>query len=206
MGIQDFGTMDPNASLKQVIDSLADLMGTLNFLLNGNLDVKNVRAKSITADRMNVQKLSAIAADLGHITAGLIEAVKMVGSTIIGSYISTADGTYPRIDFSSANRLLTAFNSATQYVSITPSTGGTPGITWNDNGFVAALSAAASVGVLLSAFSGGITFQSSNYIGLNPTGDLEINGTAGWTGAISVTTPSGFGIISVHKGIITNFS
>jgi hypothetical protein len=197
VGIQDFGTMDPNASLKQVIDSLADLMDTLNFLLNGNLDVKNVRAKSITADRMNVQQLSAIAADLGKVVAGIL----------IGAYISTSDGTYPRIDFSSVDRLLTAFNTANQYVSITPSTGGTPGITWEDNVGVGYITAAQSVGILMAAFYGQITLQSSNDITLNAQshfinlkGSMKINDLSTYTGSFSTGTQT----IVVNQGLITN--
>lgn len=203
MGIQDFGTIGADASLKEVIDALADLQDSLNFLLNGNLDVKNVRAKSITADRMDVKQLSAIAADLGKVVAGIL----------IGAYISTADGTYPRIDFSSVNRLLAAYNTASKYVAITPSQGGTPGISWNDGSNVAYAIAEASIGLIMASFSGGLSFQSSNYINLNPTGTLEINGKKGWTGAISVitgvdfaTSSTTFGIIVVDKGIITNYA
>jgi hypothetical protein len=43
MGVQAFGTISSNASLKQVIDELANLMDTLNFLLNGKLDSVNIR-------------------------------------------------------------------------------------------------------------------------------------------------------------------
>jgi hypothetical protein len=126
MGIQDFGTIGADASVKQVIDALADLQDTLNFLLNGNLDVKNLRANSInadrikantiTADRMDVQQLSAIAADLGTITAGII----------YGAYIATANGTYPRIEFSSENKLLKAYLDATHYIYISPDDAGSP--------------------------------------------------------------------------------
>lgn len=68
------------------------------WLLTGNLDVANIKAKSITADlirantitadKMDVQELSAIAANLGHITAGLIEAVTINGSEINSAQIN----------------------------------------------------------------------------------------------------------------------
>jgi hypothetical protein len=128
MGLQDFGTIDANASLKQVIGELANLMDTLNFLLNGNIDLKNIRAdsltarvikaNSITADKMDVTELSAISANLGKVIAGIL----------IGAYISTADGTYPRIDFSSDDQLLVAYLDANHYVTIEPNVGGAPGL------------------------------------------------------------------------------
>jgi hypothetical protein len=137
MGIQDFGTMDPNASLKQVIGELANLMDTLNFLLNGNLDVKNLRANSITADRLkadtitareilansitaeklSVTQLSAISANLGTITAGII----------YGAFIATANGTFPRVELSSVGNLITAYLNAANHVEIIPDFSGTPG-------------------------------------------------------------------------------
>lgn len=122
MSTQDFGTMDPNASLKQVINSLAELMDTLNFLLNGNLDVKNIRAQSITADRMNVKQLSAIAADLGKITAG----------QIFGTYIATAEGTYPRAEMSNTSNLFTAYLDADSYIQMDSDRVGTPTLVFQE--------------------------------------------------------------------------
>lgn len=136
MSTEDFGTIEAKATLKQVIDALSHVQDTLNFVVNGNLDANNIRANSIqtknlkagsvTADKITVQQLSAIAADLGHITAGLIEAVRIVGSTIIGSYIATADGTYPRIELSSISNLLKAFSDANHYIAMVPEQNGAP--------------------------------------------------------------------------------
>src|SRR5690606_40329571 len=92
-------------TIEEAFDTLAKLQKQLRYLLNGNLDFENLRARSIkaenievgtltaeeikansiSADRMDVDKLSAITADLGHITAGLIEAID-----IFGSYIATS--------------------------------------------------------------------------------------------------------------------
>lgn len=92
----------PNAAdLERVIITLNQALDELDWLLNGFIDNKNIKARSITAeeikaltitageikantitaDRMNVQQLSAIAADLGKITAGII----------IGALIKTAE-------------------------------------------------------------------------------------------------------------------
>lgn len=206
MGTQDFGSMDPNASLKQVIDALADLMDTLNFLLNGNLDVKNIRAQSITADRMDVQQLSAIAADLGTITAGII----------YGAYIATSNGTFPRIEFSSVNKLLTAFSDALNHVDVTPSVGGAPGISWTVADVLNAYLQSTPAGPLLTSLGGTqITLQASSHLNLDSSGDvklgpsasLRINGSAGQTGTVYVSATSG-GVanipISFTKGIRTS--
>ena len=64
---------------------------------------------------MDVNELSAIAADLGHITAGLIEAV-----SIFGSYIATANGTYPRCEMSATGNLFGAYTAADNSVVIDP--------------------------------------------------------------------------------------
>lgn len=43
MSTQDFGTIEKNASLSQVIEAVADLQDNLNFLLNGFLSSDNAR-------------------------------------------------------------------------------------------------------------------------------------------------------------------
>jgi hypothetical protein len=54
------------------------------------ITANNIAANTITADKMNVNELSAISANLGHITAGLIETVEMIGSVITGGVLQTA--------------------------------------------------------------------------------------------------------------------
>lgn len=89
-------------SLDEYVQYLAGILARnsreINWALTGNLDVANIKAKSITADlirantitaeKMDVSELSAISADLGHITAGLIEAVTINGSEINGAQIN----------------------------------------------------------------------------------------------------------------------
>lgn len=120
-------TANPDASLAELKDYLVGLNRYLNYLLSSldtlnisRLDAKVIVANTITAAKMNVTQLSAIAADLGTITAG----------QIFGAYIATANGTYPRIELSSAGNLLTAFFDATHHIEIVPNYLGTPGITF----------------------------------------------------------------------------
>jgi hypothetical protein len=207
MSTQDFGAMDPNASLKQVINSLAELMDTLNFLLNGNLDVKNIRAQSITADRMNVKQLSAIAADLGTITAGII----------YGAYIATANGTYPRIEFSSVNTLLSAMSDANNRVDMDTSVGSAPGMAWYVAGVAASYLQTGSFGMLLSTFAEDITFQPAKdlNISLGSGQNLVIGGfgagqigqstTINYVKNVVAGVPT-FGTMTYTKGILTSFT
>ncbi|MEF3306686.1 hypothetical protein [Paenibacillus sp. GYB003] len=135
--------------LKYLSNIVAMLAKNLDFIINGNLDANNIRANSIetknlkagavTADKISVDELSAISANLGHITAGLIEAVTMIASTITGSLIQTAEsGVYPRIQLDSTTKLLSAEYAAANTVQITPdAVTNNPGIKF-DTGTVAA--------------------------------------------------------------------
>lgn len=127
--LEGIGSVQDLQQVVQYIRKMANILVTLSddldHVVNGNLDVKNIRAKSITAELINVDKLSAISADLGKVVAGIL----------IGAYISTADGTFPRIDFASTVRLLTAYLDANNYLAISPDAiGGTPTLYFHDNG------------------------------------------------------------------------
>lgn len=168
MGTTPFGEVTGKESLEQVREQLGELLKTLDYLLNGNLDVKNIRARSVTADRlkaqtitaeeiaaqtitagqiasetitagqiaantitadkMSVSQLSAITANLGHITAGLIEAV-----TIIGSLIKTSTG-YPRCELNNTTHMFTAYFSEDVWVQIRPGTNESAQIVFSNNG------------------------------------------------------------------------
>lgn len=122
--------IEGDATQEELLNELAKLQKVLRYLLNGQIDFENIRARSIkadnievgtltaeeimantiTADKMSVNELSAITANLGHITAGLIEAV-----TIIGSLIQTSpEGVFPRIELSSSNRVFRVQGSASE--------------------------------------------------------------------------------------------
>lgn len=83
--------------VKALLNTTAILTEELTFLLN-NLDTRNVNEidgdvlieGTVTALKMQVEELSAISANLGHITAGLIEAVEIYGSLISGGTVQGA--------------------------------------------------------------------------------------------------------------------
>ncbi|MNR93453.1 hypothetical protein D3C72_245100 [compost metagenome] len=87
------------------------------WLLTGNLDVQNIKAKSITADRMSVKELSAITADLGEVTAGIIT----------GLLIRTA-ASGQRMELSSSDNLLKAINNLGNTITMKSNVGTTPDI------------------------------------------------------------------------------
>lgn len=106
-------------------DMFAKLAKDLDFIINGNLDVKNIRANSITADRLKVDELSAISANLGHITAGLIEAVTMIGSLIMTSQ----PGDFPRAEMSSTDKMFKVQQGESNYAEFRANYNAAGGIT-----------------------------------------------------------------------------
>lgn len=96
---------------------------TSEVIQAGTITAEEIAADTITADKMNVEELSAITANMGTITAGLMQAV-----TIIGSYIATSSGSYPRSEMSTTNNLFGAYSSPTNYAVVQPinSTTGAP--------------------------------------------------------------------------------
>lgn len=95
MPIQPINIVNENLSPEDLINELAKLQKMLRYLLNGQIDFENIRARSIkadnievgtltaeeiaantiTADKMNVTELSAITANLGSITAGIVTGI-----------------------------------------------------------------------------------------------------------------------------------
>lgn len=132
MSTPNLPKVESGMSVEQLANLVAILIKELTWLLTGHLDVKNIRAEgietrnlkagSVIAEKIDVAKLSAISADLGHITAGLIEAI-----TIIGSLIQTAT-TGQRIELSSVDNLLKAVNTEGNTLSILPNVSGAPAI------------------------------------------------------------------------------
>lgn len=192
--------------LKETANQQAIIYKELDWMLNGNVDGKNIRANSITANEikansitaneMNVNELSAISANLGHITAGLIEAITMVSSVITGSLIQTkAVGNYPRIELSSSNNLLKAEGSATERFEILFS-GAIPTLRFFDNtgnfGEVRQASGnlnLTSIGnVNLDPQFGTLLYKGSDLIG---TINSKANAFSGFSGSISYTDGGG---------------
>lgn len=168
------------------IEELAQNVGKTNeqltYLLNGYLDVKNIRAEGIetrnlkagsivtdklaagavTAEKITVSQLSAITADLGHITAGLIEAVE-----IFGSYIATSTG-YPRCEMSSTGNLFGAFLDPNNSIEVTPSYDGSPTLTFTSLGTLRGFLKAIGSTLLLQTITG------SGDIQIGSGGDLKL--------------------------------
>jgi len=167
--------------VKTLANTISQMGNNLEYMINGHLDANNIRAKSITANRMDVDELSAITANLGTITAGLIRGIQ-----IFGSYIATAEGTYPRSEMDVAGNLLAAYSSATQFVKIIPFIG-SPVISIED-GVVAG-----QLGTILAT----LTLQSDNNLLLAATG-----GTAGLRGSGNVAVESTGGDVSLTGNTI----
>ncbi|WP_339259602.1 hypothetical protein MKZ12_07320 [Paenibacillus sp. FSL R5-0713] len=130
----------PNVDGLESIEQLKNVVGKmtkeLGWLLN-NLDTKNMNeidgdilvTGTVTAGKINVNELSAISANLGHITAGLIEAVQ-----IFGSYIATRQNAYPRCEMSATGNVFAAYLNAANYIAIEPNYGGAPSLTFWQGG------------------------------------------------------------------------
>ncbi|MNS94105.1 hypothetical protein D3C72_1283100 [compost metagenome] len=120
MPIPTFTGLPPDPSFEDMKDKLNTVVKELQNLLL-NLDTLNVtrlnaeviEANTITADKMNVNELSAITANLGHIVSGLVESVE-----IYGSYIATNRGAYPRAEMSVNQNMFATYQSDSSFIQI----------------------------------------------------------------------------------------
>ncbi|WP_339182906.1 hypothetical protein [Paenibacillus sp. FSL R5-0701] len=174
MGIQDVAPAFRNpptfqdleevkSYLKDNINKIARSLQDIDFMINGTLDVNNIRAEGIearsikaeaitteklqagsittekiqagavVADKIDVGELSAISANLGHIVAGLIESVE-----IYGSYISTNKTGYPKAEMSNTNNLFGAYIDANNFVRVLSDDSGVPSFVFVHGGAVKA--------------------------------------------------------------------
>jgi len=227
---------DLKKSMQMILEALAEDEKQLDYLLNGHISTMNVSelnaevimaetitteklaAGSVTADKITVNQLSAIAADLGHITAGLVEAIEMISSTITGSEIMTKPvGQYPRTEMSSSANLLSAEQSAGYSIDISP--GGllpNPAIDFLIGGLIRSSITLNTSPDTLSITTNGstnISMQSGGSLNLSSSGPLKIDGINGYTGTFNVITSVDFVTgtytrmsITVTKGIITGIS
>lgn len=103
--------------VKSLLNSTIMLTEELTYLLN-NLDTRNVNelnaeviiAKTITADKMSVNELSAISANIGKVTSG----------EIYGNYIATREDAYPRSEMSNEDNLFASYYDERNYIIILP--------------------------------------------------------------------------------------
>ncbi|MEN1985872.1 hypothetical protein [Paenibacillus hubeiensis] len=202
MGIQDVAPAFRNpptfsdleevkAYLKDNINKIARSLQDIDFMINGTLDVNNIRAEGIearnikaeaitadkiqagaittekiqagavTADKITVNELSAITANLGHIISGLIESIE-----IYGSYIATRRNAYPRCEMSATGNVFGAFNDANNSVVIEPDYGGSPALR-----FTVAGTARGRIHNLI----GYPIFESDTALGLQAGGTIFVN-------------------------------
>lgn len=109
--------------VKGLANTVAKMAKDLEFILNGNvafdniraegIEAKNIKAGAVTAEKITVNELSAITANLGHILAGLIESVE-----IYGSYIATRKDAYPRAEMSATDNMFAAMSNVNNHIRI----------------------------------------------------------------------------------------
>lgn len=201
MGTPQFQQIPSGLSTEELANILAKTIKELTWLVTGNLDVANIKAKGITADKMRVSELSAIAANLGKVTAGII----------IGALIKTADTSYPRMELSSDDNLLAAYKSATEWIKMVPnhSDNSSPSLLFRNGGITSSaisstdgyfnISAAVGVSLSLLALGQSIEFNTDdvdmtniNYLKLYNWGDVKNH--------------SGTTLQSVFNGFTSNIS
>lgn len=132
----DSAETDIKVLVPQLLNAYAKLTKELSWLLN-NLDTRNLNyvdgdllvEGTVTAAKLIVDELSAISANLGHITAGLIESIQ-----IYGSYIATRNGAFPRAEMNNSGDLLAVYTDSSSSVTIEPGITDEPTITFRKFG------------------------------------------------------------------------
>lgn len=132
----DTAETDIKVLVPQLLNAYAKLTKELTWLLN-NLDTRNLNyvdgdllvEGTVTAAKLIVDELSAISANLGHITAGLIESIQ-----IYGSYIATRNGAFPRAEMNNSGDLLAVYTDAINSVIIEPGITDEPTIVFRQSG------------------------------------------------------------------------
>jgi hypothetical protein len=150
--------------LKTTINQFAIMMKELDYVLNGQIDFRNVRAKSIDAERLTVDELSAITANMGKLTSG----------EIYGAYIATREAAYPRAEMKNTDDLFGTYFDADNYIKYKADYAGAPAIEFYTAGTLRAR---------LSTLLGGLQVDSPN--GTNLDG---INRFQDWTKILNTAT------------------
>lgn len=138
--------------VKDLANTVAKMAKDLEFIVNGNVDAKNIRSESIEtrnlkansittdkiqagsviAEKINVGELSAISANLGHIVAGLIESIQ-----IYGSLIATRRDGYPRCEMSNTDNMFAAYGGPSRYIRMSAASNqGSPQISFSSESAV----------------------------------------------------------------------
>lgn len=187
--------VESGMNIEQLANIVARVIKEVAFVFDGNVDLKNVRARSLTADRlkaatitaieiaahtitadkMSVNQLSAISADLGSIIAGVVT----------GAWIRTAEGGQ-RVELSSTENLLKAVSAAGSTIKIKPSNVGSPYIEFEDTtnnsngqlGYVfdtLTLYAGNGNKIKINAFSGDVEISAGGAVKMYGSGGLYYN-------------------------------
>lgn len=175
MPIPALNKLPPEPSFNDLVNKLNSLVGEMTNLLL-NLDDVNfdeitanvIAAHTITADKMNVNQLSSISANLGHIVAGLIESVQ-----IFGSYIATRMSGYPKCEMSNTENLFGAYGAADRHIKMFANgmIGNTPVLQFTQGNSFA--TQAQTGGAFYFQTSGEMKFQGSD---IDLYGNVKVNG------------------------------
>lgn len=189
MSIQQIPKASENMSLAELINLVGILIKEVSYLLDGQIDAKNIRAKSITADlikagaiiadkiaagavtadKIDVNQLSAISANLGIILAGYISGVLIEGSTVQTS------PSYPRAFITSTNNSVGFENNASQRASLMSDDYGNPALLLKTIvGASAIWQNAFSLNI--DSIQGGIDMRSNGAVSITAPGGLWVNG------------------------------
>lgn len=114
---------------------------TANALAANSVTADKIQANAVTAGKIDVDELSAISANLGHITAGLIEAVQ-----IFGSYIATSTE-FPRAEMSNTEETFAVWASQNKGIKMVSARNGDPFLDFVDSGSTGSIYYGASSGL-----------------------------------------------------------
>lgn len=150
------------AYVRNLADMAVKIAKDLEHILNGNVDFNNIRANSITtdllqagavvADKIDVDQLSAISADMGTIEAG----------EVYGARIATTHaGVYPRCEMSSTGNLFGVYLDADNFLELLPVDAGTgaPTMSWVATGSQAAQLFADASSITLRSVARELNFE-----------------------------------------------
>lgn len=236
MPVPDLPPLNDNSDLNGVKDYLILLRRRLNDFLNhlDTLNVDELDAGVVNAGTLNAALVTIKAALTGAAFIQLSSAGMVINDgtkntftadvnglvTMVGALIQSATG-YPRVEINSTNKLLAAYQSATQFVQLLADIGGQPELYLQNGSAVngslgttpsaISLSTPAGKGDISISSGQALNLFSQGAINLSPTTVLTIGGVNGYSGSFSVVTGVDFvgqtvttKTITVTKGIVTN--
>jgi hypothetical protein len=165
---------DVKKYLKDNINKIARSLQDIDFIINGTLNVdnikangietKNLKAGAVTAEKITVSELSAISADLGKITAG----------EIFGAYIASREAAYPRAELKSSGDVFAAFYDADNYIAVESDYFGVPSLNFFQGGTQKGRLDTISSLLEIVGLGGLILFASGGDLQLDATGVVKV--------------------------------